>query len=37
MKLKKLSGFSLDLLLWRWVMHMLNSLFSTMNINMLWQ
>ncbi|MGQ7110668.1 septum site-determining protein MinD, partial [Escherichia sp. TWPC-MK] len=24
-----------DLLLWRWVMHMLNSLFSTMNINML--
>ena len=36
MKLKKLPGLVWDLLLWRWVMHMLNSLFSTMNINMLW-
>ncbi len=31
MELKNFPGFSWDLLLWRWVMHMLNSLFSTMN------
>lgn len=37
MKLKKLPGFSLGLIALAWVMHMLNSLFSTMNINMLWQ
>ncbi len=35
MKLKKLPGLVYDLLLWRWVMHMLDSLFSTMNLNML--
>ena len=37
MKLKKNSGFSFGTYCLAVVMHMLNSLFSTMNKNTLWQ